>query len=291
MGISDLLQKTYPKIRKPTFAPKVTKEPEGRAPPVDWAVLTNMFLQKDINAPDTKRRQGIFHPSSGLTADTLGCDRQMVLDLICAKQTPSKINPKLAKILENGNNRHVGLQAMFERMAEQRFFGIVKAEREVSLQHPTLPLAGHADMIVTMQKGWKYLLDFKTIGSSGFKDTFSPKPAHRVQLNTYMGMAGIGSGYVIYENRDSLDWATPMDPKFRVNFDAALYLETEQLCERYLRMTSREELPEKVEKTCKAAITFCKYEGSCTAHEKNMATFAALDQRTPEMKRHHLRVI
>jgi hypothetical protein len=290
MAFGRVLRKVTGKA-DPKEAPKdLPPEPNELSPHVDWVTITDTYLWTYANLPDPNRKQGIFHPSAGLHPETAGCQRLIIFDLLMANRSKKKISAKLAKVLENGTNRHVGLQAMFHDMARRKHMGVIHYEAEVLGIHPSLPISGKADGLVVMNTGHRYLHDYKTIGPDDFAKTYEPTFKHRLQLNTYMGMLGVRTGYMIYENKKGQDWATPM-PKFRVDFNAMLWQETENFCVEILQLVAREELPEYSETICKADITFCQYEQVCMACRTGMASFQNVDQRDPATKKRHLEVV
>lgn len=265
-------------------------DPGGTPPHVDWVTLTDTYLWNYYNIPDPTRKQGIFHPSAGLHPEVSNCKRLIMFDLLMAKRSKLKLSAKLIRVLENGTNRHHGLQSMFANMAKHRWMGVTGYQHEVLAIHPTLPLSGRADGLIVMSSGHRYVHDYKTIGPDEFDKTYEPKFIHRCQINTYMGMLGVRAGYMIYENKKGQAWATPM-PKFRVNFDPGLFSEVEQYCYSIMQLLGTRQLPEYSEKTCKDNITFCAYEQVCNAHRSKVATFDNIDQRDADTRRIHLKVI
>lgn len=292
MAITKTLNGVFKLPRNPP-AFKAPTEPAGMAPHVEWTSVLDTHLWADINDPENpankNRKQGVFHPSEGLHPDSDLCERSVMFDLLCAERSASKIPAKLAKILDNGTYGHKRIQAWFHRMKERRHLGIVDFVDEAHAVHPTLPLEGHADGIVTMERGWRYLLDFKTRGVSTFSKTYEPDPKHVLQLTSYMGMLGVKTGYMIYENRDSLAWAEPSS-KFRINFDPKVYAETEAYCTDILHRLAAKEIPTFDEGCCSANDTFCKYRTVCSQERQGLA-FDDIDRRDPETLRRQLKVV
>ncbi len=278
----------FQKRSSPAKLVAIPPEPPGKAPHVDWNAVADSFLYDFSNEPETKRIQGIFHPSSGLVEDIPHCKRQIMFDLLCAPRSPQLKSSKLIKILDNGTDRHRGLNQMFKVMAERQHLGIVDYKHDVLAQHPALPLSGEMDGVVTTLKGHRYVLDFKTINDANFKKTLEIGLKYRVQLNTYLGCSGIKTGYIIYENKNNQDWGTPMS-NFRLDFDPVLWDATEQFCVNVLRELAEEKIPKFDQKTCDDNITFCSYRSVCTKHRSKLVGFP--DHRPDEVKKHHLRVI
>jgi CRISPR/Cas system-associated exonuclease Cas4 (RecB family) len=204
--------------------------------------------------------------------------------------SPTQIPPKLAKILDLGTERGAGLEKLFETMASNGFQGIVKAEKEAYCEHMALPLSGHADVILTMRDRHQYLFDFKTISPTDFAKTYEPKLKHRLQVNTYMGIREIRTGFLIYENKAGCEWAGPSG-RFYVEFDKQLYKETEQFCVDMLKYPANQELPEFNSTECAGSITFCWYRTICERERNETISWLEVDRRPETVKKRHLEVI
>jgi hypothetical protein len=168
--------------------------------------------------------------------------------------------------------------------------GIVKAERELPVQHPTLPIFGHMDMRLTMQDGWQYAFDYKTMSSKGCAKTYEPTFKHRTQLLCYMGPVGITAGYFIYENKDTQVWLAPME-RFRVDFDPQIYAEIEQFCLSILEMARDQRVPKFSEAVCDSCITFCHYREICKKERAKEITWKHIDGRTEDKRKFHLTTV
>lgn len=312
MGITSKgLAKAFGKLKRPDLRKNKSKvvTPKGRAPHIDWAYIADVFLSKFYDrCPDGKpyghwvtpemwthlfpygtRGQGYFHPSSGL-AEGLSCDRSVMLDLMCAERdAEGGYGSKMAKILDNGTNRHIGLHILFLGMAHYNWMGIAKSEPEVRVKHPILPVEGTLDARVTMDSGHVYIIDFKTINDKGFASRYEPSEKHTAQLNTYLGCAGADTGYIIYENKNNQSWATPMG-NMRVEYNPTWFADSRMYMIGVLTQLAKKELPEFNEKVCIANKRFCSYIGVCGEHQAG-TTFEDLDYRTAPMKKRHLKVI
>jgi CRISPR/Cas system-associated exonuclease Cas4 (RecB family) len=236
------------------------------------------------------RTQGVFHPSAGLHPDGGGCPRAVLFDLMHAQRSPTKILTNVLKSMDNGTARHAGMQKLFVHMAQKRLAGLAAVYQDVRLSHPPAAIGGSADMIVVMQSGAVYLIDIKTASPAKFKNLFKPAWNHVLQVNTYMGMAGVRTAYVLTEDRATLEFAKP-NSKFRVDFSSTLWDETLGYCHGMLRTLRTERLPAHDEATCKSNLMFCDYEAVCVAERRGLAAFGVIDRRPAEVKKHHLRII
>jgi hypothetical protein len=277
--LSVFSQKAPPRAKKASAKDESYAAIDPDVPTIDFEMLANSYIWEHYNKDRLGRPQGYFHPSSGLHPNTAGCKRAIVFDLLCSPRVP-KTNVTMLKIFDNGDNRHVGLGKLFTRMARDNHFGIGKVELEKRLQHSFLPIAGNADAIVTMDSGDRYLIDFKTKGSKGCKSLKEPEQRHRMQVLTYMMMARVGAGYVLYENKDSQAWAGPA-ASFYVRYDEKTVGEIEEFCIGLLESTKRKKLPVYVEADCDRE---CLYAEICTAERRGLARWDAFDRRTPETR-------
>ena len=261
----------------------------GIPPHRDWNSIAGMFLHVDANKPDD-RHQGVFHPSAGLTWEIDHCIRNIMFDLVCAPKSEKLISPKLAKILDNGHDRHKGLNSLFKRMAAAKHQGMEAFEHDIPAKHPTLPIAGEADGRIHMANGHRYIVDFKTINLANFKKLNGSSGRYLYQLNTYMGILNEKVGYVLYECKDNQDWAEPME-LYRHVFSKEMFDQTEQFAKDVLNMLWNEDVPAFDSKVCDAHVTFCGYRNVCNKHKQGLMTLQQMDRRSDGMKRHHLKVI
>lgn len=79
---------------------------------------------------------------------------------------------------------------------------------EVQVRNDFYNVKGHCDAIVKLSDNHPFqVIDFKTCSNFSFNqriETNDPVESHVIQLNTYMWLLDLESGYIIYENRDKL---------------------------------------------------------------------------------------
>lgn len=269
-----------PVVRKPLPA-----NGANSAPPLDIISLVDSYYYETGNAPSSKR-DGYFHPSSGLLPEFEGCRRRALFGLMMAPPSPTNIPSVIQRIFDNGHNRHLGLQAKLSSMAAEGFRGIVAFAAEVPVKHHTLPIIGHMDGVLSTVEGHTYVVDFKTINDDGWKNLYGPKPQHVAQLNTYLALSGYRAGYLLYENKNNQKWAGPSE-SFRVNYDPALWARSVDYCVGLLRDLHEHRIADFDEKTCKAEVQGCSFKASCNAHLSGEATLADLDMRSAELVSKH----
>lgn len=262
------------------------------AAPLDFVAIYDGFLLRYAQDPDQPlegppRGQGYFHPSSGLHPDMNHCMRAIYFDLMRAKRNPTSRPPFVLRVFDVGHGRHEKLARDWKAMADRRWMGMLSFKSEVHLKHPTLPISGSADGIITMANGATYLIDFKGIKSADYKKLVRPSRKYELQLMTYMGIAGVKNGYLLYENKDNQFWTS-----LRVDFDPQTYAEIEAWCYEALRAFLFDDFPAFDEEVCSNNYgpDGCSYSavcGKCQAGANPMS----FDRRTPEEQRKHLAVI
>lgn len=80
---------------------------------------------------------------------------------------------------------------------------------EVGVHNQEYNVGGHCDAIIRLSPEHEFqIIDFKTAGAFTWREYIdgnnAPINYHIVQLNAYMWLLGINSGYIFYENRDKL---------------------------------------------------------------------------------------
>jgi hypothetical protein len=265
---------------------------------MDWAAMIDHFMWDECNSPEAKanRSQGVFHPSQGLLGheDLKHCTREIMFDLLCAPRSPTKTPAHVHRIFEIGHGREAAIRAQFKKMAEQRYMGILNVESNIKVRHPILPIAGEIDLIITMVNGYRYVADVKTINKERSKTTMEPELKYKLQLNTYLGIIGLPTAYVWYEQKDNCKWIGPMR-NFRIDFDPELFAQTEQWCIDILHQLHAEQIPSfddmpTVENgECKAEG--CSYQFVCNAHRGGTEPLSSFDYRPEHIRKLHLKVV
>lgn len=282
---------------------------------LDYNYIAELFLRKTFNAHDPAyghwvtpeewvrlnpyghpRGQGHFHPSSGLTWDSTGCVRLTILDLLCASRSPTRVDPKLIRILENGTNRHVGLHVMFLGMAKLQWMGIQKYEFEKRVVHPFYPIEGSLDGDLTIESV-ELILDYKTMSPLEWAKLRKPSLKHQAQLLTYEVLSKVQNGFLLYENKGTQEWAGPPS-SFAVTLDPTvrekLRKDIETFVVEVLDMANSHVLPEFDEAVCRGSIKFCAYRDTCGACRENGDDpdyVAQVDHRPDQTRKKHLRVL
>lgn len=79
---------------------------------------------------------------------------------------------------------------------------------EVCVENKDYNVRGHCDAIIKLSDEHEFqIVDFKTAGGSAWESIEKeniPKNSYIVQLNAYMWLLGINSGYIMYEHRDKM---------------------------------------------------------------------------------------
>lgn len=228
------------------------------------------------------RKQGYFHPSTGLYEGTEACIRSVMFDLMMAKRSKQPLErQRMPMRLDAGSNRHIGLHVAFLGMAHYKWMGVQSYRYEVPVAHKTLPLKGSVDGIVTMRSGKNYVLDFKTKADKPWKALRQVERGHAGQLQTYEGLLQEPNGAVLYENKDNQQVAP-----YSVKSDPRTTEEAERFMRKVLVQLGKKKLPKFAEGVCAANKMFCAYISVCDKHRAG-ATFDSLDGRDAFHKEWH----
>lgn len=145
----------------------------------------------------TARERGGYHPSA-----LAGCTRALFYDRISTPKVLAKQDASSLEIFELGHAIHERLQLIFKEHAG--------FQKEVPAVVKELEITGSMDGVFTKED---WVLEIKSIGSSGYSQLVRPKEAHVIQLHCYMAAARIPRAQLLYVNRDNGAKRT-----FRVHF-------------------------------------------------------------------------
>jgi hypothetical protein len=131
-------------------------------------------------------RSGSFHPSS-LTS----CKRRQVYEFFGVPPT-SSWDPQLRTIFADGHWRHMRWQVILHNL------GLID-DFEVPVSLADYGLTGSADGV----KSDEYLVEIKGTSVIDQVRAEGVMPAHRVQVNAYLAMAGLDEAIVLYEAKSN----------------------------------------------------------------------------------------
>lgn len=145
----------------------------------------------DRNTTHIKKING-FHPSYTRT-----CARWWFLLFKGVPSTPV-IEPRLARIFDNGHKVHERFYEYFEAM------GILEdSEIPLKITDP-VPIVGTADGVISW--GGNKLIEMKSISAEGFayrQFYKKPKEEHYIQAQIYLRALKLEEGFVIYECKNT----------------------------------------------------------------------------------------
>lgn len=105
-------------------------------------------------------------------------------------------------VMGSGTDAHERIQTALEKS------GTLEG-KEVSLENDSPPIFGYIDVILNVD-GERVVGEIKTTGADAFRyrsTTGRPAPAHLYQILIYMKLMELDTGFIMYEDRDSLQVA------------------------------------------------------------------------------------
>jgi len=132
---------------------------------------------------------------TGLHASSIGkCSRELYYE--ATNKKAKEIEPRVRRIFEMGDSVHQRFMRTLFRIPDIRVIA-----GELPMPDNEL-IKGTCDAIVAVDND-NYILDFKSINSSGFEYLDDAKPDHKLQVLVYMYYFKINKGVIIYENKDT----------------------------------------------------------------------------------------
>tara|TARA_R110000824_G_scaffold273282_1_gene461757 strand:+ start:2555 stop:3265 length:711 start_codon:yes stop_codon:yes gene_type:complete len=193
------------------------------------------YIEDNLKFTKTSTRSGVFYPSM------LGnpCDRNLYLAY--TGQLPEQvIEAKTVRIFDAGSSLEVRMKKYFERL------GIFLAD-EQSVKFANPAISGRYDFLLRHEEHGRIILELKSINDTGFNDLIEgPKSDHFIQLQTYLNLAEVEHGIVLYENKNDQRLKA-----FKVVRDTKLW---ESILERCIRIQNM--LPMDMPLQCKGDF-FC----------------------------------
>ena len=162
--------------------------------------VTKVFRESVLSENDKPwtRKKSCYHPSA-----LSGCKRAIYYDRI-------GIEPKSCWNFETLMFFDLG-HALHDMVQKRLMDAIPGFQPEVTVDFKELNIYGHCDGVFAEQD---WVLEIKTIGSSGFGSLIRPKKDHVMQMHCYMAGLDIPRAQLVYVNRDN-----GMLRKFDVFFD------------------------------------------------------------------------
>lgn len=226
--------------------PPVAQEGDFRGYDLDVIDVIDKVLLAE-NRKDRGRRRGVFHPSE---LGNVSCDRALAYELLRAPKAREEISPRLRRIFNNGTYLEYRLDNYFKRYGQMDLFFTYK--QDVPVEIPEFYVSGEADALFCQM----VVGEFKSINKNGFTGLSKPKPAHRMQINTYMWGLGFKNGVVLYECKDNQSLKA-----FDVRLNAPMRDATALRCRSILDTVRRGDLPAQI--TAERECRVCAFYGVC----------------------------
>lgn len=200
---------------------------------------------------DTQPWESFFRPSM-----LFSCDRQNIFHYQKAPESPSRIDPRLRRILDNGTAVHEVIQN--EYLPFHRDFWFVK-EPKVYRKFSGFLVKGSCDGVLIRRKDmYRWGIEIKTITHSEFMRLTKPKPEHVFQAKLYMHLQNLPWITILYWDKDKQHML-----EFPVGHDDTQWEEIQERIEYLGGFVERSDgkLPRYNKNTCNK--TFCRYVNHC----------------------------
>jgi hypothetical protein len=158
---------------------------------------TNTGTYEVVN--EHKPPDSFFHPSG----DCLKCKRLLFFQKSERFTFPCEAQPaSLTRVFHVGQAIHSLVQTWVKKMSDLDNYPCSVFGAETEAYAEELNIRGSIDDIVRFPSGRIYVLEIKTMNSNQFSRLTSPKPEHKLQVQVYMHVRGIGCAIVLYINKD-----------------------------------------------------------------------------------------
>ena len=168
--------------------------------------ITNEFNQRmpitalvdDVMVENNKKRAAEHAPGKLYPSSIHKCSRALCYELLGYPRP--EMEPRVLKILENGNFVHERYQKMWKDM------GIMVAE-ELPIKEESLKISGRMDALLNIEDHM-VIGEIKSAGDSPFskmKQANAPDPKYVAQLQLYLHLSNIDLGVAYVENKNNQD--------------------------------------------------------------------------------------
>lgn len=218
------------------------EEPGEDLPPSLIGIIDDLLELKTKKIPH-------FRPS-GL----FGCDRSNVFYFKQVSWHPSRQDPRMMRILDNGTAVHSVVQGYLSDHPDWFFAPEARGLLEV---FPGVWLRGSCDgVLIHRRDGRRVGLELKTKGHEAFLSLTKPDPAHVSQARVYMRLMRLEWIVILYWDKDK-----QFLKEFPVKYDPKEWKKTKARVKHLHSFVESGELPEFDPKTC--SPDFCQYVDVC----------------------------
>ncbi len=182
-----------------------------------------------------------------------GCDRANVFHYKQSPFHPSRQDPRMLRILDNGTKVHEILQEILADHPEWWF----APESRVLVEVEGATVRGSCDgVLIRREDGYRVGIEIKSMAHEAFMKLTKPSDWHILQASIYMRLMGLYWIVIVYWDKDKQHLK-----EFAVHYDAERWKETKKRIKELKGFINRGELPEFDSKTCDP--TFCQYVDYC----------------------------
>lgn len=182
-----------------------------------------------------------------------GCNRANVMHYRQSPFHPSRQDPRMLRILDNGSAVHTVLQKYLADHPEWFF----APEARVFMEVEGALIRGSCDgVLIRRDDGYRVGIEIKSIAHAAFMKLTKPKPWHVDQARIYMRLTGLYWIVIVYWDKDKQHLK-----EFPVRYDAAAWKKTRRRIKELKAMVDSGKLPDFDPETCNP--TFCQYVDYC----------------------------
>lgn len=183
-----------------------------------------------------------------------GCDRANVFHYRQSPYHPSRQDPRMQRILDNGSAIHEVIQGYLADHPEWFFAKEARALVEVD----GALVRGSCDgVLIRRDDGYRFGIEIKTKAHAAFMKLTKPDPWHVVQASIYARLMGLYWITIIYWDKDKQHLK-----EFPVEYDASRWKAIRKRVRYLKKFVDSGTLPEFDATTCDP--TFCQYVDYCT---------------------------
>lgn len=184
-----------------------------------------------------------------------GCARQNVLHYRHAPTHPSRQNPRMLRILDNGTAIHEVVQGYLADHPEWWF----AKESRVQVKVAGALIRGSCDGVMIRRRDlYRFGVEIKTMAHEGFMRVNAPTDAHKLQARIYAKLQGLHWIVVLYWDKDKQHLKA-----FPVKDDPREWGSFKERVRELKAMVDSGDLPKYDPQTCSAPDGFCEFEDVC----------------------------
>jgi len=169
--------------------PVVRENPKVIAPPPSVIGIIDDVIEAD------KEVVRFFRPSM-----FHGCPRANVFHHVMAPRHPQRITNRLRRILDNGSAVHEWVQEHY--LSRHLKYWFIKEPKVLAKINGAYVRGSCDGVFIRRSDGYRFGIEFKTIGHTYFERLTKPKPEHVLQARIYMRLQKLDYIVIVYWDKD-----------------------------------------------------------------------------------------